>query len=70
MGMSSGVLKMLLLAFLVIEVGYMALSWAVFEPNIGIDQRTVAAASAVLLFAIVLGVPVLCVCSKGRVRIG
>ncbi len=55
---------------LVVLVAYTAVSWAVFDPSLTLDQRAVAAGSGIILMVILLGVTVTCFCRSGRVSIG
>ena len=65
-----GVVFKLAMMILVVLFAYTAVSWAVFDPSLTLDQRAVAAGSGIILMAILLGVTVTCFCRSGRVRIG
>lgn len=65
-----GVVFKLAMMLLIVLFACTAVSWAVFDPSLTLDQRAVAAGSGIILMAILLGVTVTCFCRSGRVRIG
>ena len=65
----ANILFKLLLVLLIALMAYTAISWAVFSPNLTFDQRSIAAASGLILAAIMFGATITCICSRGRIRI-
>jgi len=66
---SNGMIRIIMM-ILVILIAYSAVSWAVFDPSLELEQRGVAAGSGILLLAIILGVSITCFCKGSRIRIG
>jgi hypothetical protein len=60
----------LVIMILIIGIAYSAVSWAVFDSSLALEQRGVAAGSGIVLLAILMGVSVTCFCGKNRIRLG